>query len=1035
MSPERLKKVEEIYHAVLEVSPPERDSFLQDNCGDDEELKQEVISLLSYENEFDSLIDSAPKSLVEEIFAPKETSSFTGKVINQYKIEKKIGEGGMGAVYLAQDNKLERKVAIKVLSNEFAQDTTRRNRFFQEAKSASALNHPNILTVHEIGEFDQTHFIVTELIKGRTLNNYLTEEKPTLQAVLEIATQISSALSAAHEAGIIHRDIKPDNVMVRNDGIVKILDFGIAKLFESDKQVEIDYEAETKANPATLPGMIIGTPQYMSPEQARGQKIDLRSDIFSFGVLLYEMIAGKHPFSGTTKMDVIGSILKDEPTKLNELQPNIPDSLERFINKTLRKDREQRYQHIKDLAIDLNDIKKTLEFDTKLIVHQTETANAATTINTTSGIVTQRRFSLIHLLIFLVFISGIGGLIWWFLPVTNNSVEQLKTAEVVSWASKTGEVYSVGSFSPDSKMVAFTSTKSGTKNIWMKQTSSGEAFQITKDEYRNERPIWSPNGEEIAYFSTKGDKAGFWRIPILGGSAKLIALIEDGSSVLRYWSKQNLIYYESKNELYSIDVNSGQGKTVTDFKTKKIEAGSISISPNEERIAYTTVEGNQWIVWTKKISEENPKKLFSSSSEIRNTVWHPDNQRIVFSVAVDETFQVFVTDINGIQPRQISFQERDCIVLDIAADGTKILFGSAKEESDIWGFNIKDDKEFTVASDIDSELWANVSSDGKTIVYQSIKNLSQGNNLLNGRILSKNIGSESQPLEITNDSGLPVWSPNGESIALARFVNDKNIIEVVKVKSGQRQIVADNVTPVTNTLLPYNRLQTSFFSWSPDSSKIAYISAKSGQDNIWLVNADGTNEVQLTNNQDSKLYLNCPLWSSDGKRIAYTTKTGISAAEGKPSYSVLEIETETKNSKVVTQSKDVLRLLGWTQFNNALILATTIGSDTVGLQAAVSLEEVENVSGKLSQLAELKDVYLFNIHLAPNTKAIAFVAHREEKDNLWLISLNSKVEKKLTTNNDSRLYFSSMAWSPDSNSIFFGKQSRYSLLSMLTGFK
>lgn len=1035
MSPERLKKVEEIYHAVLEVSPPERDSFLQDNCGDDEELKQEVISLLSYENEFDSLIDSAPKSLVEEIFAPKETSNFIGKIINQYKIEKKIGEGGMGAVYLAQDTKLERKVAIKVLSNEFAQDTTRRNRFFQEAKSASALNHPNILTVHEIGEFDETHFIVTELIKGRTLNNYLKEEKPTLQAVLEIATQISSALSAAHEAGIIHRDIKPDNVMVRNDGIVKILDFGIAKLFESNKHVEIDYEAETKANPATLPGMIIGTPQYMSPEQARGQKIDLRSDIFSFGVLLYEMIAGKHPFSGTTKMDVIGSILKDEPTKLKELQPNIPDSLERIINKTLRKDREQRYQHIKDLAIDLNDIKKTLEFDTKLIVHQTETAKASTTINTTSGIVTQRRFSLIHLLLFLVFISGIGGLIWWFLPVTNNSIEQLKTAEVVSWASKTGEVYSVGSFSPDSKMVAFTSTKSGTKNIWMKQTSSGEAFQITKDEFRNERPIWSPNGEEIAYFSTKGDEAGFWRIPILGGSAKLIALIEDGSSVLRYWSKQNLIYYESKNELYSIDVNSGQSKKVTDFKTKKIEAGSISISPNEERIAYTTVEGNQWIVWTKKISEETPKKLFSSSTEIRNTVWHPDNQRIVFSVAVDETFQVFVTDINGKQPRQISFQERDCIVLDVASDGTKILYGSAKEESDIWGFNLKEDKEFTVASDIDSELWANVSSDGKAIVYQSIKNLSQGNNLLNGRILSKNIGSESQPLEITNDSGLPVWSPNGESIALARFVNDKNIIEVVKVKSGQKQIVADDVTPVTNTLLPYNRLQTSFFSWSPDSSKIAYISAKSGQDNLWLVNADGTNEVQLTNNQDSKLYLNCPLWSSDGKRIAYTTKTGITSAEGKPSYSVLEIETETKKSKIVTQSKDVLRLLGWTQLNNALILATTKGSDTVGLQAAVSVEEVENVSGKLSQLAELKDVYLFNIHLAPNAKAIAFVAHREEKDNLWLILINSKVEKKLTTNNDSRLYFSSMAWSPDSNSIFFGKQSRYSLLSMLTGFK
>lgn len=1034
MTPERLKEVEKIYHAVLEVSPTERDSFLQKFCGGDTELRQEIESLLSYENDFDSLIDSAPKSLAEEVFSLKKDSDLINKQINQYKIERKIGEGGMGAVYLAKDAKLERRVAVKLLSNEFAQDATRRNRFFQEAKSASALNHPNILTVHEIGEFEGTHFIVTEFIKGRTLNQYLAEERPTLQAVLEIATQIASALSAAHEAGIIHRDIKPDNVMVRNDGIVKVLDFGIAKLIDMVKPDEIDNEAETRAKPATIPGMIIGTPAYMSPEQARGLQIDLRSDIFSFGVLLYEMIAGKPPFDGVTKMDVIGSILKDEPKPLSEHQPEIPHELEHIVQKTLRKDREQRYQHIKDLFIDLNDIKKTLEFDTKLIVHQTDIAKAATTMNTTSGIVTQRRFSLIHLLIFLI-VTGVAiGTVYLLLPKSANNFEQLKTAEVVSWASKPGEVYSLGSFSPDGKMVAFSSTKSGAKNIWIKQATSGEAIQITKDEFRNENPIWSPNGEELAYYSTKGDNPGFWRIPVLGGSPKLIATVEDGSSVMRYWSKNNVIYYESKNELLAIDANSGQIKPVTDFASKSIKANSINISTDEQQVVYTTIDDKQWSIWTKKITEETPKKIFTSSGEIRNIVWHPDNYRIFYSSEIENTFQIFVVDTNGSNPRRISTTDRDSFVSDVASDGSKILFGSAKEESDIWGVNLKNDKEFTVASDIDSELWANVSPDGKNIAYQSIKHLSQGNNLFTGAILSKKLDSSEQPTEIYKNGGLPVWSPDGKHIAFIEIVGGKNQLQISNSgNGGQKQLIADEMVSQSYTLLPYNRVQTSDFSWSPDSAKIAYISRRNGSMNLWLGNADGTNSVQLTNNQDAKLMFSCPLWSADGKHIAFTSRTGN--LTGAITNSVWIIDTETRNSKVVTQQTVFLRLVGWGQSENELILASVESQASTNSQRDVAILQLEIESGKSRQTVLLKETYLFNIHLSPDKKSIAFVAHREDKDNLWLIPAIGGAEKKLTANNDSRLYFSSMAWSPDSNSIFYGKQSRYSLLSMLTNFK
>jgi eukaryotic-like serine/threonine-protein kinase len=1037
MSPERFKKVEEIYHAVLRVSDKERYSFLQESCGDDVELRREIESLLSYENTFDSLIDAPPESLAAQMFAEKVTPTkpnIIGTQINQYKILSLLGAGGMGAVYLAEDKKLERQVAVKLLSDEFAKDTTRRNRFFQEAKSASALNHPNILTVHEIGELDGTHFIVTEFIKGRTLMHYLGEEKPNLQSVLEIATQIASALSAAHEAGIIHRDIKPDNVMVRNDGIVKVLDFGIAKLTDSNAVKEVDTESETQVKPMTVPGMIIGTPQYMSPEQARGQKVDLRSDIFSFGVVLYEMIAGSPPFSGATNIDTIGSILKDEPKPLREFQPGISESVENIVSKALRKDRELRYQHIKDLFIDLNDAKRTIELDAKL-VHYTETVKALTTVNTTSGIVTQRRFSLVHALIFLLVAGGISLIIWRFLPVSNNSFEQLKTTEIVSWASKPGEIYSVGSFSPDGKMIAFTSTKAGGKNIWIKQTTSGEAIQITKDEFRNENPIWSPNGEELAFFSAKGGKPGFWRIPILGGSPKLIAMVDDGGSVMRYWSKKDVIYYESKNELFAIDVNSEQIKQITDFAGKKIEASSINIAADEQSLAYTTVEGEQIILWTKQINDETPKKLLTGSSQIKNTAWHPDNRRIFFSDSVDGTFQIFVTDTNAAPPRQISTAERDCFVLNISSDGEKILYGSAKEDSDIWGFNIKENKEFTVASDIDSELWANVSPDGKTLAYQSVKGLSQGNKLFSGKILTETLNSQSQPSEISGEGGLPIWSPDGKTLAYMRRVENKSRIEKASINGGQKQLVASDVAIIYNTLLPYNRLQTNDFSWSPDSKQIAYMSKKSGQYNIWLVNADGTNDVQLTDNQDKNFYLNCPIWSPDGKRIVYTSKTGTTTAEGKPSFQVWIIDVETKKSTSVTQPSKFLRLIGWGQNGGELLFVNTTGFDTIGLQPEVFLNRLEVKTGATKEIAMLKDTYLFNIHLEPNGKNIAFAAHREDKDNLWLISVNGGEEKKLTANNDSRLYFSSMAWSPDSNSIYFGKQSRFSLLSMLTNFK
>src|SRR5688572_20462784 len=366
MADEKWQRVRDIFDLALSRRFEDRQKFINDACGEDRTLFRSVESLLSSHDGAESFMETPAVAKVADMIEVESKKLEAGKCFGHYEIINQIGVGGMGVVYLARDKKLDRKVAIKILNEEFSQDESNLQRFVSEAKAASALNHPNILTIYEFGEAEDARFIVSEYIEGKTLREIIRESRLRLPEILDVSIQITGALSAAHKAHLVHRDIKPENIMIRPDGYVKVLDFGLAKLVEQKNRSMLSLEEPTVRQNLTAKGVILGTANYMSPEQAKGERVDERTDIFSLGVLVYEMLAGKPPFDGGNAIETMGSILNKEPVPLSRLTPEVPHEVERIINKALRKDREQRYQTAKDLLIDLTGVRQDLEFQNKL---------------------------------------------------------------------------------------------------------------------------------------------------------------------------------------------------------------------------------------------------------------------------------------------------------------------------------------------------------------------------------------------------------------------------------------------------------------------------------------------------------------------------------------------------------------------------------------------------------------------------------------------------------------------------------------------
>src|SRR5881397_1236156 len=513
MTPERWQQLKQIFQSALERNPAERSAFLSQACADDPALRSQVESLIASHDQAGDSIEAMAAEAATQMLDDDQAVSIVGKQIGHYQVVSHIGRGGMGEVFLAQDASLGRKVALKLLRSDFTGIEERLRRFQQEARAASALNHPNILTIHEIGHDGSLHFMATEYVEGETLRQHLSRARMTVGQTLDVAVQVASALAAAHQAGIIHRDIKPENIMLRTDGNVKVLDFGLAKLTDPKT---IETAAPTLPQVETAPGVVMGTFSYMSPEQARGLAVDARTDIWSLGVMIYEMAAGRQPFEGETASDVMSLILQKEPPPLAHSSPEVPGELERIVRKALRKDKEERYQTIKDLLIDLRNLRKELELSAEMERSQPPISaramssgqSAAATAHSASSaeyIVTeirQHKRAAALILGTIIIVSAIGFyLLSRRSPATKDAAP--RNATFTQLTDQSGPEY-FPSLSPDGKSFVYAGYASGNWDIYLQRVGGKNPLNLTKDSAADDtQPAFSPDGERVAFRSER----------------------------------------------------------------------------------------------------------------------------------------------------------------------------------------------------------------------------------------------------------------------------------------------------------------------------------------------------------------------------------------------------------------------------------------------------------------------------------------------------------------------------------------------------
>lgn len=628
-----------------------------------------------------------------------------GKTISHFSILDKLGEGGMGVVYKARDTHLDRLVAIKVLPPDKVADPERKQRFLREAKAASSLNHPNIITVHEVVHEDGLDFIVMEFVAGKPLSHLIGRKGLKLGDTLKYGAQIADALATVHAVGIIHRDLKPGNIMVTESGLVKVLDFGLAKL------EAIGPLAATQTTKQTEEGSIVGTIAYMSPEQAEGKKVDARSDIFSFGSVLYEMITGQRAFEGETKLSTLSAILDRDPPPPSGIAKQMPAELEKLVLRCLRKDPERRMQHMGDIKLALNELKEESDSG-KLAVGSGELAHPE------PG---RQGHWWIRMALAALALSSVAALVVWVRRPT-------KPADRSEWTQITNvpDAVSQPALSRDGRMLAFirgSSTFAGPGQVYVKMLPDGEAVQLTKDSLQKMSPVFSLDGSRIAYTTVDANhRWDTWIVPLLGGEPRLWLANASG---LNWFDKQTIFFSEIKdNDTHMALVSADESRAVEhDVYVPPSDRGMAhrsSLSPDGKSMLVVEMDRGLWLHC--KLVALAPGSLVQPAGPTgggcTSVAWSPDGKWMYFTSGASGAFHIWRQHFPNGKPEQITSGPTEEEGIAMAPDGLSFITSVGSRQSSVWVSNSNTIRQVSLEG---FSFDPKITPDGKRLCYRILR--------------------------------------------------------------------------------------------------------------------------------------------------------------------------------------------------------------------------------------------------------------------------------------------------------------------------
>jgi serine/threonine protein kinase/Tol biopolymer transport system component len=969
VSLQQWQQAKEIFTEALTLSGSEQKEFLDRACGNDQTLRNEVESLLnSYQHAASFMEVPAVESAAESLL--NETSQLKpGQQIKHYEIVEKIGEGGMGEVYLARDTILGRRVALKFLPGYLRSDPDRLRRFQQEARAASTLSHPNVCVIHEVGDTEDGHpFITMEYIEGTTLRERMNSEPMSITEALEIAVQVAEALSAAHEAGIVHRDIKPENIMIRKDGYVKVLDFGLAKLTEHRKPA-------TGMTMSTLllkssPGAVMGTAAYMSPEQARGVDVDSRTDVWSLGVVLYEMIAGEPPFVGQTPTDVVVAIVDKEPIPVSEYLEEVPEELERIIRKSLRKDQAMRYQLVREMAIDLRTLQKDVAIDRSAAPRSREvsqrqvgsrkTGAAFAATNRISRMAVEKsrslRFTAFAVLAVVVLSVTLFGLYKWRqakAPSVSNHFQEINVTKLTTNGSAI-----FAAISPEGRYVAYIKSEGGKESLWLRQigTTANVEIVLAKDGHYSGL-MFSPDGNFI-YYGYAGPKDDFWevyKVPTLGVGATAVRVNpEEGPSSISGDGKRMAF------------VRFDRAKRADFLKIANVDGSNEQIVATRswpERLSYDISSTPAWT--------NNDQTLTLAMVNNDNAGFYFSLYEIQLDTRVEKT--IALAPLRFEQPSRIT----------LLSDGSGIVTsGKAQGASfaQVWLLG-RDGTARSITNDLSDYRDAGLTNNAKSLVTvqnQTLANLfvAPNTDLRNQKQITFGLG---RYFDLS-------WAPDNKILYASDASGSADIFETGADGTNLRQLTSG----VKRNYAP---------SVSPDNRYIVFHSNRSGTFQVWRMDRDGNNPLQLTNQSPES---NWPVFSADSKWVFFQ--------HFEPGKEVTLWKTSVDGGTPVKISSGGPSLRPRVSPDGKwLAFWQTDAQPASKWRLALFSLESGTIVKAFDLLPSVHVQWDTNLGWTPDSRGLVYVDTHAGVENLWVQSLDGSPAKQLTNFNESHVF--SFDWS------------------------